>query len=31
MSEEMSSKRNRVNLTVPFSLLEKVDAHVEKN
>ncbi|MBD8128827.1 hypothetical protein [Pantoea agglomerans] len=30
MSEEMSSKRNRVNLTVPFSLLEKVDAHVEK-
>lgn len=30
MSEDTSSKRNRVYLTVPFSLLEKVDAHVEK-
>jgi len=30
MSEDNSSKRNRVNLTVPFSLLEKIDAHVEK-
>lgn len=30
MSEEHSVKRNRVNLTVPFSLLEKIDYHVEK-
>lgn len=30
MSEDTGSKRNRVYLTVPFSLLEKVDAHVEK-
>lgn len=30
MNDENSSKRNRVYLTVPFSLLEKVDAHVEK-
>ncbi|RPD93211.1 hypothetical protein BBB56_22525 [Candidatus Pantoea deserta] len=30
MNDDNSSKRNRVYLTVPFSLLEKVDAHVEK-
>lgn len=30
MSEDNSGKRNRVNLTIPFSLLEKIDAHVEK-
>jgi len=30
MNDENSTKRNRVYLTVPFSLLEKVDAHVEK-
>ncbi|WP_052259258.1 relaxosome protein TraM [Pantoea agglomerans] len=30
MSEQNSSKSNRVNLTVPFSLIEKVDAHIEK-
>ena len=30
MNDENSSKRNRVYLTVPYSLLEKVDAHVEK-
>ena len=30
MSEQYSSKSNRVNLTVPFSLIEKVDAHIEK-
>ncbi|MDF7630780.1 hypothetical protein PUG46_16075 [Erwiniaceae bacterium L1_55_4] len=30
MSEDSGSKRNRVYLTVPYSLLEKVDAHVEK-
>lgn len=30
MSEQILTKSNRVNLTVPFSLIEKVDAHVEK-
>ncbi|WP_350262694.1 relaxosome protein TraM (plasmid) [Pantoea sp. BJ2] len=30
MSEDNSGKRNRVNLTIPFSLLEKIDAHVDK-
>lgn len=30
MSEHNTPKSNRVNLTVPFSLIEKVDAHVEK-
>ncbi|MBS0883468.1 hypothetical protein JK231_23025 [Pantoea sp. JGM49] len=30
MSEAARSKTNRVNLTVPFSLIEKVDHHVEK-
>lgn len=30
MSEQTLTKSNRVNLTVPFSLIEKVDAHVEK-
>ncbi|WP_158087356.1 hypothetical protein [Pantoea rwandensis] len=30
MSEQVLTKSNRVNLTVPFSLIEKVDAHVEK-
>lgn len=30
MSEYNTPKSNRVNLTVPFSLIEKVDAHVEK-
>ncbi|UQY46272.1 relaxosome protein TraM [Mixta hanseatica] len=30
MSEQNTPKSNRVNLTVPFSLIEKVDAHVEK-
>ena len=30
MSDDNSGKRNRVNLTIPFSLLEKIDAHVEK-
>lgn len=30
MSDENSAKRNRVNLTIPFSLLEKIDAHVDK-
>ncbi|WP_409076515.1 relaxosome protein TraM (plasmid) [Pantoea sp. C3] len=30
MNDENSAKRNRVNLTIPFSLLEKIDAHVEK-
>jgi len=30
MSEQYPSKSNRVNLTVPFSLIEKVDAHIEK-
>jgi len=30
MNDDNSSKRNRVYLTVPFSLLKKVDAHVEK-
>ena len=30
MSQQNSSKSNRVNLTVPFSLIEKVDAHIEK-
>ncbi|WP_052206186.1 hypothetical protein [Pantoea rodasii] len=30
MSEHILNKSNRVNLTVPFSLIEKVDAHVEK-
>ena len=30
MSEDNSGKRNRVNLTIPFSLLEKIDSHVEK-
>lgn len=30
MSEQNSFKSNRVNLTVPFSLIEKVDAHIEK-
>ena len=30
MSEHYSSKSNRVNLTVPSSLIEKVDAHIEK-
>ncbi|WP_160173339.1 hypothetical protein [Pantoea sp. NGS-ED-1003] len=31
MNDENAAKRNRVNLTIPFSLLEKIDAHVEKN
>lgn len=31
MNDENSVKRNRVNLTIPYSLLEKIDAHVEKN
>ena len=30
MNDENSAKRNRVNLTIPFSLLEKIDAHVDK-
>jgi TraM protein. len=30
MSEDSSGKRNRVNLTIPFSLMEKIDAHVDK-
>ncbi|PRD13666.1 hypothetical protein [Pantoea coffeiphila] len=30
MIDNESSKRNRVYLTVPYSLLEKVDMHVEK-
>ncbi|WP_158673961.1 relaxosome protein TraM [Candidatus Pantoea deserta] len=30
MSEETYGKRNRINLTIPFSLLEKIDAHVDK-
>lgn len=30
MNYDVSIRRNRVNLTVPFSLLEKVDHHVEK-
>lgn len=30
MSDIEQNKRNRVYLTVPYSLLEKVDAHVEK-
>lgn len=30
MSEQNPPRSNRVNLTVPFSLLEKVDHHVEK-
>lgn len=30
MSESFRTKTNRVNLTVPFSLIEKVDHHVEK-
>ncbi|WP_084884161.1 hypothetical protein [Pantoea septica] len=30
MLEQNSSKSNRVNLTVPFSLIEKVDAHIGK-
>ncbi|MFE0587791.1 relaxosome protein TraM [Pantoea vagans] len=30
MSEAAKPKTNRVNLTVPFSLIEKVDHHVEK-
>ncbi|MDU6441316.1 relaxosome protein TraM [Pantoea piersonii] len=30
MNDDNSSRRNHVYLTVPFSLLEKVDAHVEK-
>lgn len=30
MNDENSGKRNRVNLTIPYSLLEKIDAHVEK-
>ncbi|NIF23908.1 relaxosome protein TraM [Candidatus Pantoea multigeneris] len=29
MSDETSSKRNRVALTVPYSLLDKVDIHVQ--
>jgi len=30
MNDENAAKRNRVNLTIPFSLLEKIDAHVDK-
>lgn len=30
MSEDNSGKRNRVNLTIPFSLLKKIDSHVDK-
>ena len=30
MLEQNSSKSNRVNLTVPFSLIEKGDAHIGK-
>lgn len=30
MSEQILTKSNRVNLTVPYSLIEKVDVHVEK-
>lgn len=30
MNDENSAKRNRINLTIPFSLLEKIDAHVDK-
>ena len=30
MNDDNSGKRNRVNLTIPFSLLEKIDGHVEK-
>lgn len=30
MKSDDTQRRNRVNLTVPFSLLEKVDFHLEK-
>ncbi|MBK0035848.1 hypothetical protein IBT47_26620 [Erwinia sp. S43] len=29
MSQDSENKRNRVNLTIPYSFLEKVDQHVQ--